>query len=110
MMISRTRYLAHLGRIAGHHMPEDGVDVSRFTEEGLHYLNLEGSVSERQIAFLAALASADRPRQICQTGFNYGLSAFALLCGTVRLVNTTVLSWDLGQHVTDDGLRGAHVM
>lgn len=63
---------------------------------------VEGGLTEAQFLHLGALAQAEfqrlsRPLEFtaCQTGFNYGNSAFAFLCFAPA---AAVLSWDLGVH------------
>ena len=64
---------------------EMGADVHQFLED----------VYTVQLA--AVRTSSKRPlRTVCQTGLNTGTSALAFLCGTSN--ETTVRSWDLGQH------------
>lgn len=62
----------------GEHDPSDGV---------------EGGSSHPEFEYLVNLAQNLKPGAVvCQTGFNYGSSAYAFLCGGVA----KVLSWDLG--------------
>jgi len=60
---------------------------------------VEGGASQLEVKFLMQIMNktyfgVPKDAVVCQTGFNYGTSAFAFLCsGALR-----VLSWDLGEH------------
>jgi len=62
----------------------------------------EGGSNNAEVNYLAELAKNEIARlnkpvgnaMICQTGFNFGNSAFAFMCGT----SAKVTSWDLGEH------------
>jgi hypothetical protein len=69
----------------GHHTweVEGGADSGLFS-----YL---GKLSHDEMHLLGGTAT---DRTVCETGFNYGTSAYAFLCST----EAKVFSWDLGQH------------
>lgn len=69
-----------------HNLAEGGTNVAEFVEEVL--LAAEAARS--------ALSRGKRVRTVCQTGFNTGVSALALLCATRKEV--IVHSFDLGEH------------
>ena len=70
-------------------LPGDGWDVD----------DVEGAVPDSAAAWLVAEIKVQRPARVCQTGFNYGLSAFMMLCAARALgLNTTVTSWDIGHN------------
>eukprot|EP00928_Gymnodinium_smaydae_P078881 TRINITY_DN6293_c0_g1_i1.p1 TRINITY_DN6293_c0_g1~~TRINITY_DN6293_c0_g1_i1.p1 ORF type:complete len:507 (+),score=78.94 TRINITY_DN6293_c0_g1_i1:77-1597(+) len=78
---------------------QKGVAVPPFAEQSLL---VEGGATLDEASFLAHTvsmlerdAAAGAAIKICQTGFNYGTSAFAMLCGSPRAV---VYSFDLGAH------------
>ena len=78
-------------------LPSDGAEVS----------HVEGAVPDSAAAWLVAEVKVHRPERVCQTGFNYGLSAFMLLCAARKLgLNTTVESWDLGEHAYVEAAAG----
>lgn len=57
---------------------------------------VEGGPNEKEFIYLENAADKLRNNaQICQTGFNYGISAWAFLCSS----DARVLSFDLGEHL-----------
>jgi len=67
-------------------------------KDGNHTVEVEGGSAYDEVALLAQVVSKELDNKvnptICQTGFNYGSSAFAFLCST----SATVVSFDLGAH------------
>jgi len=76
-------------RKSGFNIPADGKHL------GISHDKTEGGSSDKEFEYLMTIAPNSSPDTIiCQTGFNYGTSAFAFLCsGQARL-----FSWDLGDH------------
>lgn len=61
--------------------------------------NIEGGSTTEEFQFLGDLFQQELTKvkgtTVCQTGFNYGTSAYAFLCLTTA---AKVYSWDLGEH------------
>lgn len=77
-------------RASGYGIPRDG--------EHHPEVGVEGGANTKEFEYLATIAqqvtqNTAKPR-ICQTGFNYGTSAFAFLCSS----DAEVFSWDSGEH------------
>lgn len=85
-------------RSSGFNIPQNGehIDTNVLAEV------TEGGSSTDEFIFLNRLfhkemqkhEGNERPAVICQTGFNYGTSAYAFLCST----KARLISWDLGEH------------
>lgn len=92
-LIEVENFWQHL-RAAGVQVPDNGHQTDSY----------EIGTSRAEAKFLMEFASAYLPQKteesppvICQSGFNYGTSAFAFLCGSTD-ANARVISWDLGSH------------
>jgi len=70
--------------------------------DGLHTWEVEGGADSGLFGYLGSLSkkelqhagAASGAATVCETGFNYGTSAYAFLCST----EAKVYSWDLGSH------------
>jgi len=77
-------------RSAGFDIPQNG--------EHHPEIGIEGGVNNNEFEYLVKTAKQVMAKKsharICQTGFNYGTSAFAFLCAS----DASVISWDIGDH------------
>jgi len=66
--------------------------------DGLHTWEVEGGADSGLFGYLGTLSKNELQHEgaatVCETGFNYGTSAYAFLCST----EAKVYSWDLGSH------------
>lgn len=74
----------------------DGYDVERALRHRGHH-SMEGGATPHQFAIMANLAQLTNASVICETGFNYGISAIAFLCGSTNK-SAKVYSFDLASH------------
>jgi len=73
---------------------KEGYDIPR---DGQHLMNqdMEGGSTEQAFRHLVSVADEAHGGNVCQTGMNYGTSAFAFLCAGAP---AHVYSFDLGEH------------
>ena len=99
--LHKSRQLKINLRARGFSIPDDA------HHEGLGKEQIEGGSTDAEFVAIvneirqfvregrSSTITSSRAPKICQTGFNYGTSAVAFLCG---LPAAELISWDLGRH------------